>query len=47
MEAYFIQVESRYLQDKLYEIVLLNYKEAIFIQKLLVITNFKGRRGLY
>ena len=33
VEAYFIQVESRYLQDKLYEIVLLNYKEAIFHSK--------------
>ena len=33
MEAYFIQVESKYLQDKLYEIVLLDYEEAIFHSK--------------
>ncbi len=33
VEAYFIQVESKYLQDKLYEIVLLDYKEAIFHSK--------------
>ncbi|HSH35196.1 DUF6648 family protein, partial [Schnuerera sp.] len=30
VEAYFIQVESKFLRDKLYEIVLLDYKEAIF-----------------
>jgi len=30
VEAYFIQAESKYLQDKLYEIVLLDYKDAIF-----------------
>jgi hypothetical protein len=33
VEAYFIQVESKFLQDKLYEIVLLDYKEAIFHSK--------------
>lgn len=33
VEAYFIDVESKGLQDKLYEIVLLDYKEAIFHSK--------------
>ncbi|CCQ98599.1 conserved hypothetical protein [[Clostridium] ultunense Esp] len=33
VEAYFIQVQSKFLQDKLYEIVLLDYKEAIFHSK--------------
>ena len=33
VEAYFIKVESKSLQDKLYEIVLLDYKEAIFHSK--------------
>ncbi len=33
VEAYFIEVESKFLRDKLYEIVLLDYKEAIFHSK--------------
>ena len=33
VEAYFIEVESKFLADKLYEIVLLDYKEAIFHSK--------------
>lgn len=33
MEAYFIQMDSKFLEDKLYEIVLLDYKEAIFHSK--------------
>ena len=33
VEAYFIKMESRFLEDKLYEIVLLNYNEAIFHSK--------------
>lgn len=33
VEAYFIKVESEYLKDKLYEIVLLDYKYAIFHSK--------------
>lgn len=30
VDAYFIKVESKFLRDRLYEIVLLDYKEAIF-----------------
>lgn len=33
VEAYYIEVESKFLRDKLYEIVLLDYKEAIFHSK--------------
>ena len=33
VEAYYVKVESRLLKDKLYEIVLLDYKEAIFHSK--------------
>lgn len=33
VEAYFIELESKSLQDKLFEIVLLDYKEAIFHSK--------------
>lgn|SRR5690625_2879958 len=33
IEAYYIDVESRVLKDELYEIVLLDYKEAIFHSK--------------
>lgn len=33
IKAYFIEVESKLLKDKLYEIVLLDYKEAIFHSK--------------
>jgi len=33
VEAYFIDVQSKGLRDKLYEIVLLDYKEAIFHSK--------------
>ena len=33
VEAYFIDVKSKFLQNKLYEVVLLNYKEAIFHSK--------------
>lgn len=33
VEAYFINVESKYLNDKLYEVVLVDYKEAIFHSK--------------
>ena len=33
VEAYFIKMESKFLEDKLYEIVLLDYKEAIFHSK--------------
>ena len=33
VEAYFVKCESRLLRDKLFEIVLLDYKEAIFHSK--------------
>jgi hypothetical protein len=33
IEAYYVKVKSRVLKDKLYEIVLLDYKEAIFHSK--------------
>lgn len=33
VEAYFVKMESKSLRDKLYEIVLLDYKEAIFHSK--------------
>jgi len=33
IEAYFIKVESEYLNDKLYEIVLMDYEYAIFHSK--------------
>ncbi len=33
IEAYFIKVNSKFLKDKLYEIVLLDYEEAIFHSK--------------
>ncbi len=33
VEAYYIEVESKFLNDKLYEIVLVDYKEAIFHSK--------------
>ena len=33
IEAYFVKMESKSLRDKLYEIVLLDYKEAIFHSK--------------
>ena len=33
VEAYYVSVKSTFLRDKLYEIVLLDYKEAIFHSK--------------
>lgn len=33
IEAYYVEVNSKSLRDKLYEIVLLNYEEAIFHSK--------------
>lgn len=33
VEAYYIEVNSKFLRDKLYEIVLLDYEEAIFHSK--------------
>lgn len=33
VEAYFVKCKSKFLQDKLFEVVLLDYKEAIFHSK--------------
>lgn len=47
IEAYFIQVESRFLQDKLYEIVLLDYKEAIFHSKSYWLLKILKKEGVF
>lgn len=47
VEAYFIQVESRFLQDKLYEIVLLDYKEAIFHSKSYWLLKILKKEGVF
>ncbi len=47
VEAYFIKVESKYLKDKLYEIVLLDYKEAIFHSKSLWLLNILKEEGVF
>ena len=47
MEAYFIKVESKYLKDKLYEIVLLDYDEAIFHSKSLWLLNILKEKGVF
>lgn len=47
VEAYFIQVESKFLQDKLYEIVLLDYKEAIFHSKNLSLLETLKEKGVF
>ncbi len=47
VEAYFIEVESKFLQDKLYEIVLLNYDEAIFHSKSLELLEILKVEGVF
>lgn len=47
VEAYFIDVESKGLQDKLYEIVLLDYKEAIFHSKAIWFLDILKERGVF
>lgn len=47
VEAYFIKVESKYLKDKLYEIVLLDYDEAIFHSKSLWLLNILKEKGVF
>lgn len=47
VEAYFIQVESKFLQDKLYEIVLLDYKEAIFHSKSYWLLGILKKEGVF
>lgn len=47
VEAYFVKVESKYLKDKLYEIVLLDYKEAIFHSKSLWLLDILKKEGVF
>lgn len=47
VEAYFIKVESKFLDDKLYEIVLLDYKEAIFHSKSLWLLDVLREEGVF
>ncbi|HSH35002.1 DUF6648 family protein, partial [Schnuerera sp.] len=47
VEAYFIQVESKFLRDKLYEIVLLDYKEAIFHSKSIWLLGILKEEGVF
>ena len=47
VEAYFIQVESKFLQGKLYEIVLLDYKEAIFHSKSYWLLEILKKEGVF
>jgi hypothetical protein len=47
VEAYFIKVQSRFLQDKLYEIVLLDYKEAIFHSKAIWLLDVLKEEGVF
>ncbi len=47
VEAYFVDVNSKKLNNKLYEIVLLNYKEAIFHSKALWLLNILKEKGVF
>lgn len=47
VEAYFINVDSKYLNDKLYEIVLLDYDEAIFHSKSLWLLDILRKEGVF
>ncbi len=47
VEAYFIKVESKGLRDKLYEIVLHDYKEAIFHSKAEWLRNILEEQGVF
>lgn len=47
VEAYFVDVASKTLKDKLYEIVLLDYKEAIFHSKSLWLLNILKKEGVF
>lgn len=47
MEAYFINLESKGLNDKLYEIVLNDYKEAIFHSKSQWLLNALKENGVF
>ena len=47
VEAYFVKCESKLLQDKLFEIVLLDYKEAIFHSKALWFLDILRAEGVF
>lgn len=47
VEAYFVDVNSKNLDNKLYEIVLLNYKEAIFHSKAMWLLNILKEKGVF
>jgi len=47
VEAYFVKCESRNLKDKLYEIVLLDYKEAIFHSKATWLLEILQKEGVF
>lgn len=47
VEAYFVNVNSRSLQDELYEIVLLNYEEAIFHSKALWLLEILNEKKVF
>lgn len=47
VEAYFIEVQSRLLNDKLYEVVLVNYKEAIFHSKAIWLLDILREEGVF
>lgn len=47
IESYYIKVESRSLNNKLYEIVLVNYKEAIFHSKSITMLKVLKEKGVF
>jgi len=47
VEAYFIKVESKGLKDKLYEVVLKDYKEAIFHSKAEWLLDILKQEGVF
>ena len=47
IEAYFINLNSKSLNGKLYEIVLLNYKEAVFHSKSIPMLNKLKENGVF
>lgn len=47
IEAYYIDVNSKRLQNELYEIVLLDYKEAIFHSKALWLLDILKEKGIF
>lgn len=47
IEAYFVSLNSKSLDDKLFEIVLLNYKEAIFHSKAIWLLDILKEEGIF